>query len=381
MWSVMLLIAEGQRLQAAPPEGSAKLGVRFAEMIMARWPDPMTLDPAKHGWEYNSGIVLFGMSKIYQKTGDQRLLNYIRRWVDGYVEGNGNIKWNQEQTHNLDYIQPANLILFLYEQTRDPKYKAAAKTVRDCYDKIPRNAEGGFWHKEIYPNEMWVDGIYMAEPYLVHYARLFGDAAFCRDTAVVQTTLIAKHAFDPKAKLPYHGWDQDRNAQWVNPETGLSPIFWSRGTGWFAMALVDILEYLPKKHPGYASLRELLKNLVEGVKNVQDPKTGLWFQVLDKGGQAGNWIETSGSGMFIYALRKAVRLKYIDARYREVAEKAWKGLQSYVERDDKGMPVITEAVRGMGVQANYDRYVGFERLKNSTHGLMAVQLAASEMEW
>src|SRR5512136_2507699 len=115
------------------------------------------------------------MSKIYERTRDKRYLDYIRRWVDAYVDANGNLGWEQGKTHNLDYIQPAMLILFLYEQTGDPRYKTAAETVRACYDKIPRNADGGFWHKEIYPNEMWVDGIYMAEPFLVRYGKLFGD--------------------------------------------------------------------------------------------------------------------------------------------------------------------------------------------------------------
>jgi len=273
------------------------------------------------------------------------------------------------------------LILFLHEQTGAPRYRAAAGTVRNCYGQIPKNADGGYWHKEIYPNEMWVDGIYMAEPFLVRYGGLFGDAAFCYDTAVFQTTLIASHTLDPKKKLLYHGWDQDKNAEWANPETGLSPILWSRGMGWYAMALVDMMEYLPKDHPGYGKFHGLLKDVVEGLKNVQDPKTGLWFQVLDQGGKPDNWIETSGSMMYIYAIKKAIRLKYIDTKYTAVADRAWQGLKSYIEADDKGMPVITEAVRGMGVQKNYERYVGFARLKNSTHGLMAVQLAASEMEW
>ena len=365
----------------AEPQVGKKLGVRFADMIMARWPDPMTLDPSKNGWEYNSGIVLFGMSRIYEKTHDKRYMDYIRRWVDSYVEESGNIKWEQDRTHNLDYIQPATLILFLYERTGEQKYRRAAEKVRACFDRIPRNADGGFWHKGIYPNEMWIDGIYMAGPFLVHYGKLFGDSSFCYDTVVFQAALIARHVYSPKAGLLYHAWDQDKNAAWADPVTGVSPEFWSRGMGWYLMALVDVLEYLPSKHAGYARLQALLKGLVEGLKNVQDPETGLWYQVLDKGGRPGNWIETSGSGMYIYAINKAVAAKHIDAKYRDVAEKAWQGLQSFIETDDRGMPIIRGAVRGMGVQNSYERYVSFERLKNSTHGLMAIQLASSQMEW
>jgi rhamnogalacturonyl hydrolase YesR len=356
-------------------------GVRFADTVLATWPDPASIDPAQNGWEYNTGIVLFGMSKMYEATKDPRYLAYIKRWVDGYVDGQGVLGWDQSRTHNLDYIQPGMLVLFLYEQTGDPRYRAAARTVREAFDRIPRNADGGFWHKSQYPNEMWIDGIYMGEPFLVKYGRLFDGAAFGNDMAVFQATLAAKHCLDPKTGLLYHAWDQDRNAAWADPGTGRSPVIWGRGMGWFVMAMVDILEQLPPSHPGYASLHELLKQNVAGLARVQDPKTGLWFQVLDQGAAlAGNWIETSSSGMFIYAIRKAVRLNLVEPSYLPVADRAWKGLQATFEQDAAGRPVFTGAVQGMGVQTAAAGYLKIPRLKNSTHGLMAVMIAASEME-
>ena len=320
------------------------------------------------------------MSKVYESTRDPRYLDYIRRWVDGYVNDQGVLGWDQSRTHNLDYIQPGMLILFLYEQTGLPKYKVAAETVRQAFARIPKNADGGFWHKEIHPNEMWIDGIYMGEPFLVRYGRLFGDAEFGNDTAVFQATLAADHCLDPKTGLMFHAWDQDRNAPWANPKTGRSPVIWSRGMGWYVMALVDILELLPPSHPGYPRLLDLLKKNVAGLARVQDEKTGLWFQVLDKGSLAGNWIENSSSGMFIYAIHKAVRLKLVDPRYGSVADRAWKGLQTTFEQDGSGRPVFTSAVRGMDVQKDVAGYLAIPRLKNSTHGLMSVQIAASEME-
>ena len=356
-------------------------GVRFADTVLATWPDPASIDPAKNGWEYNTGIVLFGMSKMYEATKDPRYLAYIKRWVDGYVNDQGVLGWDQSRTHNLDYIQPGMLVLFLYEQTGDPRYRAAAKTVREAFDRIPKNADGGFWHKSQYPNEMWIDGIYMGEPFLVNYGRLFDDAAFGNDMAVFQSTLAATHCLDPKTGLLYHAWDQDRNAAWADPKTGRSPVIWGRGMGWFVMAMVDILEQLPPSHPGYSRLHDLLKKNVAGLARVQDPKTGLWFQVLDQGaGLAGNWIETSSSGMFIYAIRKAVRLKLVEPTYLPVAERAWKGLQATFEQDAAGRPVFTGAVQGMGVQTDAAGYLKIPRLKNSTHGLMAAMIAASEME-
>ena len=363
--------------RAGGPEG---WGVRFADTVIATWPDPATIDPAKNGWEYNTGIVLFGMSKMYEATRDPRYLSYIRRWVDGYVNEQGVLGWDQGRTHNLDYIQPGMLILFLYEQTGEQKYKTAAKTVREAFDHIPKNADGGFWHKSIYPNEMWIDGIYMGEPFLVRYGRLFDAAAFGNDMAVFQATLVAKHCLDPKTGLLFHAWDQDRNAAWADPKTGRSPVIWGRGMGWYVMALVDVLEQLPRSHPGYPRLLELLKKNVAGLARAQDPKTGLWFQVLDKRALPGNWIETSSSGMFVYAIRKAVRLKLVAPSFLPVAQRGWKGLQATFEQDGAGRPVFTGAVQGMGVQKDAAGYLKIPRLKNSTHGLMSVMIAASEME-
>jgi len=252
--------------------------------------------------------------------------------------------------------------------------------VREAFDHIPKNADGGFWHKGQYPNEMWIDGIYMGEPFLVRYGGLFDDAAFGNDMAVFQATLAAQHCLDPKTGLLFHAWDQDRNASWADPKTGRSPVIWSRGMGWYVMALVDILEQLPPTHPGYPRLLELLKKNVAGLARVQDPKTSLWFQVLDKGSLRENWIETSSSGMFIYAIHKAVRLKLVQPSYGAIADRAWKGLQATFEQDAAGRPVFTGAVQGMGVQNDVAGYLKIPRLKNSTHGLMAAMIAASEME-
>lgn len=367
----------GHQPAAAPTPG---WGVRFSDTILATWPDPAAIDPAKNGWEYNTGIVLFGMSKVYESTRDPRYLAYIRKWVDGYVDETGKLGWDQTRTHNLDYIQPGMLILFLYEQTGEEKYRIAARTVREAFDKIPKNADGGFWHKAVYPNEMWIDGIYMGQPFLVRYGRLFDDATFGNDMAVFQTTLAAQHCLDPKTGLMFHAWDQDRNAKWADPKTGRSPVIWGRGMGWYVMALVDVLELLPASHPGYPRLLGLLKQNVAGLARAQDPKTGLWYQVIDQGTLPGNWPEMSASGMFVYAIRKAIRLKLVDASYLKVAERGWAGLQATFEQDAAGRPVFTGAVQGMGVQVDVAGYLRIPRLKNSTHGLMAVQIAASEME-
>ncbi len=252
----------------------APLGAQIADMILSRWPDPSAIND--QGWEYNTGIVLYGLSALYQRSGDARYLDYIRRWVDRYVDGEGHIDLGD--VHNLDKIQPGMLLLFLYEETGDERYHVAASQVVRWLGEHPRNAEGGHWHKDIYPQEMWVDGIYMAAPFLVRYARLFGGAASgdeacggglsgdegsagsapgrgqdargtdvgsssgrgqdargtgsCIDMATYQATLLARHAQDPATGLLRHAWDQDRDAAWADPVSGLSPEVWSRGMGW-----------------------------------------------------------------------------------------------------------------------------------------------------
>jgi len=246
-------------------------------MIQTRWPDPTDID--HKGWEYNSGIVMLGLQRIHQRTGDPRILAYIQRWVDSFVDADGNIDWRG--VHNLDLIQPGMLLLYLHDQTGQAKYSAAARTVRKRFDDFPRNAEGGFWHKQVYPDEMWVDGIFMAQPFLAGFGARFGDRDYCYRTPVEQATLLASHARDPRTGLYYHAWDQDRNAAWAEPATGLSSTFWGRGVAWYAMALVELLDELPESQPGRDRLEHLLRDLVHAVAAVQEPCSGLWYEVLD----------------------------------------------------------------------------------------------------
>jgi unsaturated rhamnogalacturonyl hydrolase len=236
----------------------APLGAQIADMILSRWPDPSAIND--QGWEYNTGIVLYGISVLYRRHGQERYRDYIQRWVDHYVDAEGHIDLGD--THNLDKIQPGMLLIFLYEETGDERYHVAASQVVQWLGEHPRNAEGGFWHKDIYPQEMWVDGIYMGAPVLVRYARLFGGAASgdeacgaglsgdgetpgsapgrgqdargtgCIDMALFQATLLARHAQDPASGRLRHAWDQDRDAAWADPVSGLSPEVWSRGMGW-----------------------------------------------------------------------------------------------------------------------------------------------------
>ena len=368
---------------------SSSLAVRFANAVMARWPDPqnITTTPA---WEYNHGIVLRGIEQVYHHTGDARYLTYIRRYADEFINASGQFlnaggMSTLPTDHSFDNIQPSVLLPFLFQQTSAAKYKTAADTIRARYDTIPRNPDGGFWHKQIYPNEMWLDGVYMGLPFLMRYATTFGTCGtFCADTVVTQALLISNHVRDPATGLLYHAWDDSAagaKAAWADPTTGRSPSVWGRAMGWYAMALVDMLPDIPADHANRSDLLTILTGMATAMRATQDTATGLWFQVVDKGAQTDDWIETSGSGMFVYALKVGVDRGYLDPSFMTVATRGWQGLQAKVTTDTSGAPTITGAVQGMGVQVNYAGYINqLPTLSNSPHGLCAILLAASEME-
>lgn len=375
--------------------GQTSWAVQFADTVIKRWPDPRNITGKAREWDYNNGIVLRGMTEVWNKTQDPRYLAYLKKYVDYFVDAQGALYVDaahtgrvQDQPYSLDLILPANLLLVLSKQyPSDMRYQTAAATVRGMFAVFPVNGDGGYWHKQTYPNEMWLDGIYMAEPFLVNYGAANASCgAFCNDTPVTQATLLASHARLASGLL-LHGWDFDHNAAWCTGAcagttgTGLSPEVWGRALGWYAMSLVDILSVLPGAHPGHASLSTLLTSLAAGAKGAQDPASGLWCEVIDQCAQAGNWTESSGSGMLIYALKVGVDRGYLDPSYLSVAQKAWQGLQAQKIGSDATGPTINDAADGASIQPSYAAYVAIAKVSNSYHGLCAVQLAAAAMEY
>jgi unsaturated rhamnogalacturonyl hydrolase len=355
---------------------SSSLAVSFANMVLATWPDPRTLSGTTPAWEYNAGVVLHGIQQVYLRTQNPKYLAYIKQYVDDYVDDAGIV--NMPDAHSFDNIQPAILLPFLWQQTGDTKYQLAALGIRTRFNTIPRNPDLGFWHKSIYPNQMWLDGIYMGEPFLSKYGATFDCDAFCDFTVVQQTTLIAEHVQDD-AGLLYHAWDDTKEAGWANATTGVSPWIWGRGDGWFAMSLVDTLGDVPTGYAGRSTMLTILQQMAAGLKSTQDPTTGLWYEVVDQGTKAGNWTETSGSGMFVYALKVAMDRGYIDSSYQATVTLGWQGLKSEVTGTATS-PVINDAAAGLDPQATFAGYIDVARESNSTQGLCAVLLAASEME-
>src|ERR1700704_855241 len=235
--------------------------------------------PAK--WTYDFGVVLKGIEGVWLRTADRKYFEHIRRGLDHVVKADGTISTYQLDDYNIDNINLGRNLLLLYKVTGDDKYRKAADTLRQQLRTQPRTSEGGFWHKKIYPSQMWLDGLYMGEPFYAEYAATFHEAEAFDDIAR-QFILMESHARDPKTGLLYHGWDESRQQRWANPQTGRSPNFWGRAMGWYAMALVEVLDYFPKDHPKRDSLIAILKRLAVAIDRYQDRKSGLWLEVLDK---------------------------------------------------------------------------------------------------
>jgi unsaturated rhamnogalacturonyl hydrolase len=337
-------------------------------------------------WTYDHGLVLKGIERVYIATGDKQYLDFIQRSMDHFVNDDGSIRTYKIDEYNIDNINPGRNLLFLYRTTRQEKYRKAAALLREQLKTHPRTSEGGFWHKKIYPSQMWLDGLFMGEPFYAEYATTFKeDAAF--DDIAKQFILMERHSRDDKTGLLYHGWDESKQQRWANPTTGRSPNFWGRAMGWYAMALVETLAYFPQKHPQRAELIAILNRLAQATAKYQDARSGLWWQILDKGGAKGNYLESSAACMFVYALAKGVRNGYLPASYMKTANDGYRGIQKqFVKYDASGQFNLAGTVSVAGLGGNpyrdgsYEYYLSEKVVTNDPKGIGAFLLAATEME-
>ena len=337
-------------------------------------------------WTYDFGVVLKGVEGVWYRTGDGKYFNHIRQGLDRFVNADGTIRTYQLDDYNIDNINLGRNLLLLYKVTGEEKYRKAAGLLREQLKTHPRTSEGGFWHKKIYPSQMWLDGLYMGEPFYAEYAATFHeDAAF--DDIAKQFVLMELHSRDAKTGLLYHGWDESRKQRWADPATGHSPHFWGRAMGWYAMALVDTLEFFPGDHPQRAALLAILQRLVVAIEKYQDPKSGLWYDLVDKGTAKGNYLEASAACMFVYALARGVRQGYLPARYSKVAEIGYQGITShFIETQTDGQVNLTGTVSVSGLGGNpyrdgsYEYYLSEKVVTNDPKGVGAFLLASNEIE-
>jgi len=344
------LLASPAIAQSTARRGAASASpawsTRMAEAVIARNPQTHTR------WDYTAGVVLLAIQRVGEATGSAKMLAYVKENMDRFVQPDGTITGYQLEEFNLDQIAQGRLLFPLWQRTKDERYRKAADHLRDQLRRHPRTSEGGFWHKQIYPQQMWLDGLYMAGPFYAEYARTFGEPAAFDDVAK-QFLLVARHTRDARTGLMYHGWDAGKTQKWADTATGLSANFWGRAVGWYMVAAVEVLDYLPKSHPDRATIIATLGDVAEAVARVQDPVTGLWWQVLDQPNRAGNYLEASASSMFVYALAKAARLGYVDARFRATATRGFDGLVRHlVKPGEDGMPSLTNVCQVAGLGGN-----------------------------
>lgn len=336
-------------------------------------------------WSYDYGVLCKGLEKVYELDGGEKYFEYIKNLMDSFVDDDGSIRCYDRFQYNLDFINNGKTLLFLYKKTGDKKYASAAHILRDQLKSHPRISEGGFWHKKIYPHQMWLDGLYMAEPFYAEYINLFEENK-SYDDVLLQFRLIDKHSRDEKTGLFYHGYDESRESFWADKTTGLSANFWGRSVGWYACALVDTLDHI-NNEKDRAVLISMVSELAKAVTAVQSKDKGVWYQVLDKAESVGNFPESSCSCMFVYFLLKSIRLGYIDRSYLTCAKKGFYGIiREFIEVNERKLLDLknTVFVSGLGGNAfrdgSYEYYISEPKQTNSLLGIGAFLMASSEFE-
>jgi unsaturated rhamnogalacturonyl hydrolase len=352
---------------------------RVADTILAQRGDSLSFgkfDPesdAPARWRYTTALLSHAFRKLSDFTGDRRYRAYYAATISSFVADDGSIHTYQPDEYNIDHLNGGRELLALYRDTGDPKYFTAATALWHQLMNHPRTADGSFWHKNIYPEQVWLDGLYMGAPFYALYASATGHTEAHPDIAR-QFVLINRLARHPQTGWLHHAYDAARSQAWADPTTGLSPHVWARAVGWYAMALVDVLHHLPPKSPEAAELRTILGQVAQQIQALQDPVTGLWFQVMDQPERIGNYPETSASTMFVYALATAINRKDLEAsRYTAVALRGFEGLLRHaVHVDAAGNTTLGGICEVAGLSAgrdgSFDYYLSEPVVKHDAKG-------------
>ena len=335
-------------------------------------------------WNYEQGLILEAFYRMWKVSNEQKYFDYLKKNIDYYIESDGTIKTYKPGDYNLDNIAPGRALLHLYAETKQEKYRKAADILMKQIESQPKTTEGGFWHKKIYPFQMWLDGLFMAEPFNAEYAAMFNKPEKF-DEIIQQFLLIQNHLLDKKTGLYYHGWDESRKQKWADPETGRSSSFWGRANGWFMMAMVDVLDYIPENHPDRSNVIKMFKNLAATLLNYRDSGTKLWYQVVDQGAREGNYIETSSSLMFIYSYVKGVSKGYLSEKYLQLANESYGSVLNNFINESNGLLYLqnTVSVGGLGGEpyrdGSFEYYVGEPIRINDFKGYGALMFASVEL--
>ena len=361
--------------------------VRMAESEMIRNPSLWMADfVTEKKWNYTQGLMGLAFLKLYDVTDDKRYFNYAKGYADSLIDADGIIYKYRMDNYNLDQVNPGKMMFILYDHTGDPRYDKVIQTLYRQLQNQPRIAEGGFWHKKVYPDQMWLDGLYMSAPFYAEYALRYNHPDDFRDV-VNQFLIVAANTYDPATGLYRHAFDASKKMAWADSVTGQAPHAWGRAMGWFSMAIVDVLDFLPVDQPGRNDLTGILQGMVQKLSEIQDPATGGWYQVPDQSGAEGNYIETSCTAMFAYSIFKGVRMGYLDGKYLDIAEKAYQGLlDNFIVTNPDGTVTMKNicGVAGLGGNpyrdGSYEYYIGEVIRDNDPKGVGPFILASLEHE-
>jgi unsaturated rhamnogalacturonyl hydrolase len=361
-----------------------KWSVRMANSVLSRSDSLIYYVDRNPKWAYD--VALLGMAIDRLGGVDPKFSKYMESWVNHFVKPDGSVIDYRMKEYNLDRIFPGRNVITVYKRNPDPKYKVALDNFIEQLKTHPKTNSGGYWHKNIYPWQMWLDGIYMASTYMAQYAKEFNSPQWF-DVATAQTKMIYEKTLDRNTGLLMHAWDESHSQKWCDPETGQSHYPWSRAMGWYVMAIEDILEYLPQNHPDRAALITILQKTCDALVKVQDSKSGIWYQVLNQGGREGNYLEGSGSAMYAYAFARGAHKGYLDKKYLDLANKAFNGiLKELITVDKDGLVTMHNICGGCGLGGNpyrdgsYEYYVNEKRIDNDTKGVAPFIMAALELD-
>ena len=339
----------------------------------------------KASWNYIDGCMLTALMEMTHITGDKRYFEFAEQVADYFVTEDGEIRTFKPETYNLDDINEGRVLFELYESTGKEKYRLAAEGLVKQLCKQPRTVEGNFWHKAIYPNQVWLDGLYMAQPFRALYEKHFGTGDY--SDIVGQIRNVREKMFCPEKGLYFHGYDASRTAFWADPETGCSKNFWLRSLGWFAVALADLLGIIPAGED-QDCLKAIFCELMTSVARYADAETGMYWQVPDQGGREGNYLETSGSAMMAYAMLKGARLGFLDKEYAAKGQKTFNGIMDKYLTVTDGVLNLGGIclVAGLGPENNrrrdgsYAYYISEPIVENDAKGVAPFVMAYTEVK-
>jgi len=365
-------------------QSQMKWSVKMANSVMARYDSLLQYDHGRIRWQYDVAYVGQAIDKLGHV--DNKYSKYLENYVDYFVQEDGSVKMYQVDEYNIDRISPAKNVITLYKRTGLTKYRAAIELHIEQMRTHPKTQSGGYWHKKIYPNQIWLDGLYMASPFLAQYAKEF-NAPEWFDEVADEIKLAYKVTLDENSGLLYHAYDESREQKWADPLRGHSPHFWSRGMGWYMMAIVYVLDLLHKKHRDREYIINILNDVSAAVMKIQDPETGLWFQVLDRGGDTGNYIEGSGSSMFAYTFAKGAKNGYLGVEYLTIANDVFDSiLEHLVVKTEDGFITMKSICGACGLGGNpyrdgsYEYYITEKVIDNDPKGVAPFIMAAIELD-